>query len=110
MAHIDEENLKKGGHGHDDHDGHGNNGNHDGGGKPKPTEVEINGKTVVLDEKVMTGREIKQAAIAQGLQIQPDFVLQLQRPNGEYDVIGDNEELHIRKGMEFTCIAPDDNS
>jgi hypothetical protein len=107
MAHIDDENQENGSHGHGDQD---NNGDHGGGGKPKPIKVEINDKTVVLDEKVMTGMEIKQAAITQGLQIQPDFVLQLQRPNGEYDVIGGNQELHIRKGMDFTCIAPDDNS
>ena len=84
---------------------------HGGGNdKPKKVTVEINGNPVVLDEKVMTGMEIKQAAISQGVQIQPDFVLQLQRPNGEYDPIGDDQEVHVHKDMDFTCIAPDDNS
>ncbi len=107
MAYIDEKNREKGGHGQGDQGGRGD---HGGGGKPKQVTVEINGNQVVLDEKVMSGMEIKQAAITQGLQIQPDFVLQLLRPNGEYDPIGDTEEVHVRKGMEFTCIAPDDNS
>lgn len=90
--------------------GHGGNGHGGGNDKPKKVTVEINGNPVVLDEKVMTGMEIKQAAIAQGVQIQPDFVLQLQRPNGEYDPIGDNQEVRVHKGLDFTCIAPDDNS
>jgi hypothetical protein len=99
MANIDE---KSQGHGGNDHGG--------GNDEPVKVTVEINGYPVVLDEKVMTGLEIKQAAIAQGVQIQPDFVLQLQRPNGEYDVIGDRDEVRVHKGMDFTCIAPDDNS
>lgn len=81
-----------------------------GSDKPKQVTVEVNGNPVVLDEKVMTGLDIKQAAIAQQVQIQPDFVLQLQRPNGEYDAIGDNQEVHVHRGMDFNCIAPDDNS
>ncbi|QJW85544.1 hypothetical protein HK414_26425 [Ramlibacter terrae] len=91
-------------------EGHGNQGHGGGNDKPKQVTVEVNGNAVVLEEKVMTGPEIKQAAIAQQVQIQPDFVLQLQRPNGEYDPIGDHEEVKVHKGMDFTCIAPDDNS
>lgn len=99
MTYIDEKSQD---HGANDH----------GGGKDlhKKVTVEINGNPVVLDEKVMTGLEIKQAAIAQGMQIQPDFVLQIQRSNGEFDVIGDSDEVRVHKGMDFTCIAPDDNS
>lgn len=89
---------------------HGDSGQGGGSAKPKKITIQINGNDVVLDEKVMTGMEIKQVAIAQGIQIQTDFVLQLQRPNGEYDPIGDNQEVRVRKGMDFTCIAPDDNS
>lgn len=81
-----------------------------GHGKEKEVTVEVNSKTVVLTEKVMLGAEIKAAAIAQGVQIQPDFVLQMERPNGDFDTIGDNDPVHIRKGLSFTAIAPDDNS
>lgn len=94
----------------DSTDDHGNPGRGGGNDKPKQVTVEVNGNPVVLDAKVMTGLEIKQAAIAQQVQIQPDFVLQLERPNGEYDPIGDNEEVHVHKGMNFNAIAPDDNS
>jgi len=89
-------------------EGHGNQGH--GNDKPKRVTVEVNDKPVVLEEKVMTGLEIKQAAIAQQVQIQEDFVLQLERPNGEYDTIGDNDTVRVRKGMSFNAIAPDDNS
>lgn len=89
-----------------DSDGDGNHGRD----KPRQVTVEVNGNPVVLDEKVMTGLEIKQAAIAQQVQIQSDFVLQLERPNGEYDPIGDDEEVRVHKGMNFNAIAPDDNS
>lgn len=78
--------------------------------KDKEVTVEVNSKEVALTEKKMTGAEIKAAAIAQQVQIQPDFVLQLERPNGEFDTIGDSDEVHIRKGLSFTAIAPDDNS
>lgn len=79
-------------------------------GKDKDVTVEVNSRPVVLTEKKMTGAEIKAAAIAQGVQLQNDFVLQLERPNGEFDTIGDTDEVHIRKGLSFTAIAPDDNS
>ncbi len=78
--------------------------------KAKDVTVEVNSKEVVLSDKTMTGGEIKAAAIAQGVQIQPDFVLQLERPNGEFDTIGDNDTVRVRKGLSFTAIAPDDNS
>lgn len=78
--------------------------------KDKAVTVEVNSRPVDLTEKKMTGAEIKAAAIAQGVQIQLDFVLQLERPNGEFDTIGDADELNIRKGLSFTAIAPDDNS
>lgn len=95
MTHVESDKGEGDGHGQD---------------KTKDFTVEINSKPVVLTKKVMTGAEIKAAAIAQGVQIQPDFVLQLERPNGEFDTIGDTDEVHIRKGLSFTAISNDDNS
>ena len=80
------------------------------GDKAKQIEVKLNNATVVFYERELTGLEFKQAAIAQGVSIQPDFVLQEKRPNGEYVVIGDDDALKLRPRMEFTAIAPDDNS
>ena len=78
--------------------------------KSKDVVIEVNSKEVTVAEKQVNGLEIKRAAMAQGVQIQEDFVLQLERPNGEFDTIGDHDPVHVRKGLNFTCIAPDDNS
>jgi hypothetical protein len=78
--------------------------------KPKKIRIEVNGKEVIVPEKNMTGAEIKAAAIEQGVQIQPNFVLQLELPNGTSKVIADIEEVKLHNHMSFTAIAPDDNS
>lgn len=80
------------------------------GPKPKEIRIEVNGKAVVVEDKDMTGIEIKDAAIAQGVQIQPSFVLQLELPNGTSKVIGDADPVRVHNHMSFTAIAPDDNS
>lgn len=80
------------------------------GPKPKEIRIEVNGKEVVVPEKEMTGAEIKQTAIAQGVHIQPSFVLQLEQPNGTSKVIGDADIVRVHNHMSFTAIAPDDNS
>lgn len=80
------------------------------GPKPKEIRIEVNGKVVVVPEKEMTGADIKEAAIAQGVHIQPTFVLQLEQPNGTSKVIGDADTVRVHNHMSFTAIAPDDNS
>lgn len=77
---------------------------------PKQVELEVNGKSVVMDGKETTGLGIKKAAIAQGVRIELDFVLQLELPNGSSQIIGDNDEVKLRPHLRFTAIAPDDNS
>lgn len=78
--------------------------------KPKKIQIEVNGNEIVVPEKEMTGAEIKTAAIEQNVQIQPNFVLQLELPNGTSKVIADTEEVKLHNHMSFTAIAPDDNS
>lgn len=78
--------------------------------KPKEHTVTVNEQPVELDGKTATGAEIKAAAIAQGVLIQQNFVLQEELPNGTSRVIGDNDEVHLRPHLRFTAIAPDDNS
>jgi len=72
--------------------------------------VEVNSRPVHFDTKRATGRQIIEAAIAQGVSIQPNFVLQKELPNGESKVVGPHEEEHLHDHMQFTAIAPDDNS
>lgn len=86
---------------------------HQEGHHPHPQErvvIEVNGKEVVLHERTATGFEIKEAAIKQGVSIQPNFVLQQELPNGSSEVIGDADRVRLHPGLRFTAIAPDDNS
>jgi hypothetical protein len=72
--------------------------------------VTVNEQPVTLHGEKATGAQIKAAAIAQGVQIQQNFVLQEELPNGKSRVVGDNDEVHLREHLRFTAIAPDDNS
>ncbi len=72
--------------------------------------VSVNEQPVKLHGHSATGMEIKLAAIAQGVQIQANFVLQEELPNGTSKIIGDNDRVHLREDLRFTAIAPDDNS
>ncbi|MCT9004602.1 multiubiquitin domain-containing protein [Streptomyces rhizosphaerihabitans] len=76
---------------------------------PSTIPVTINNKTVQLPEREMTGLEIKQAAAAQGLPIDPGFQLSVKRGN-RYDIVGDTDTVHIHRNLDFLAVAPDDNS
>jgi multiubiquitin len=72
--------------------------------------VTVNEQPVKLEGREATGAQIKAGAIAQGVHIAPNFVLQEELPNGTSRIIGDNDEVHLREHLRFTAIAPDDNS
>lgn len=70
----------------------------------------VNEQPVTLSGHSTNGAGIKAAAIAQGVQIQPNFVLQEELPNGTSRVVGDGDTVHLRPHLRFTAIQPDDNS
>lgn len=72
--------------------------------------VSVNEQPVTLHGASATGAEIKAAAIAQGVAIQQNFVLQEELPNGTSRIVGDADEVHLREHLRFTAITPDDNS
>ena len=73
--------------------------------------VKVNNQPVTFHRRRVTGLDIKQTAIAQGVAIKPDFVLYAMKPNGELGpVIRDDEKVNLKKCDEFRCVAPDDNS
>lgn len=72
--------------------------------------VSVNEQPVRLRGETATGAEIKAAAIAQGVHIQPNFVLQEELPNGTSRIVGDHDRVRLREHLRFTAIAPDDNS
>lgn len=72
--------------------------------------VLVNGQKVVLHESEATGAEIKAAAIAAGVPIQPDFVLSEVLPSGKQKIVPDDRKVHLKDGDEFWAIPGDDNS
>jgi len=84
--------------------------------KPHPeppertTTVSVNEQPVELEGKTATGAQILAAAIAQGVAIHANFVLQEELPNGTSRVVGPTDIVQLRPHLRFTAIAPDDNS
>lgn len=76
----------------------------------KLVEIFVNDKPVHISRGEHTGLEIKQAAIAQGVNIQLDFVLSLEKRRDETQIIGDNDLVRVKKDQRYVAIADDDNS
>jgi len=75
---------------------------------PHP-DVTVNNHRVVLTEHRMTGMAIKQAAIAQGAELELDFALSVK--NGKrFKPVADDKEIKIHDDDEFIAVAQDDNS
>jgi hypothetical protein len=76
----------------------------------KDVEIFVNSKVVKVKDKEMTGLQIKEAAIKQGVAIQLDFVLFEDLSNGQQVIIKDTQVVRIRNGQRFEAITNDDNS
>ena len=73
--------------------------------------VKVNNNPVKFTNCRVTGLEIKQTAIAQGVRIEVGFVLYPVKPDGGAGAaIGDSEKVKLSECDEFRCVAPDDNS
>ncbi len=68
--------------------------------------VTVNGRPVELHEKKVSGLQIKEAAIAQHVAIEPSFILQEEHSR----IVGDNDVIEVRDHERFTAIPNDDNS
>jgi hypothetical protein len=81
-------------------------------GHPEKTvAVFVNNKPVTLPKEEVTGAEIKQAAIAQGVTIQHDFILSVEKgESGNTRTVGDADAVKVHPNMRFRAIADDDNS
>ena len=78
--------------------------------KDGKVDITVNDKPVLLEDSKQTGESIKKAAIEQGVRIQADFVLSIERGGGKTEIIGDNDVIHVQTGDRFVVIADDDNS
>lgn len=76
----------------------------------KEVTIEVNDHKVTMPAGPATGLEIKEAAIKEGVNIQLNFVLQVQLPNGSSKVVGDDDKIPLTEHLAFTAIAADDNS
>lgn len=73
--------------------------------------VTVNEQPVTLPKHRDTGLEIKEAAIAQGVEIKLDFILVEEAHDGhEAEVIGDDDTIEVNKHSKFTANDGDDNS
>jgi hypothetical protein len=73
-------------------------------------EISVNERAVSVDGPHSTGFAIKEAAIAQGVPIELDFVLSEEEPGGRTRIIGDEERVIVHPKARFHAVAPDDNS
>ncbi|PBC69687.1 multiubiquitin [Streptomyces sp. TLI_235] len=81
-----------------------------GQNKPHTVTVKVNRQPVVLEDRQVTGLEIKEAAAAQGVPVDSGFQLSIQRPSGRYEVVGDHDQIRVHPGEEFLAVSPDENS
>lgn len=79
-------------------------------GEPQPVRVLVNRRPVVIEGPKVTGQEIKRAAIADGVAIQPDFHLTVVEGDGKEDPVRDDETIVVHSGELFFAVAGDDNS
>ncbi|MFF7473402.1 multiubiquitin domain-containing protein [Streptomyces sp. NPDC008092] len=79
-------------------------------GKGHAVTITVNNKTVEITGPRVTGLQIKEAAIAQGVEIELDFQLSQELPSGETRIVGDTDVVTVNKNSVFTAVAGDDNS
>ncbi|MYQ30528.1 multiubiquitin domain-containing protein [Streptomyces cellulosae] len=79
-------------------------------GKAHKVTITVNNKAVKVAGPRVTGLQIKEAAIAQGVQIDVDFQLSQELPSGETRIVGDADVVTVNKNSVFTAVAGDDNS
>ncbi len=73
--------------------------------------VTVNNKRVVLPSHRVTGLEIKEAAIDQGVEIQLDFILTLEAHDGQpARTIDDDDTITVTEHSVFTANDGDDDS
>jgi predicted RNase H-like nuclease (RuvC/YqgF family) len=77
----------------------------------KTIEVVFNEKySVKIHGKKQTGLSLKETAIREGVPIQLDFVLSIERGGGKTELIGDTDPIKVKEGDRFLAIPNDDNS
>ena len=76
----------------------------------KPFEISVNRKPVKVGGPVVTGLEIKEAALKQGLPIELGFQLAVVEADGKEKIIGNSDKVDVREFKTFFATASDDNA
>lgn len=72
--------------------------------------VHVNERPVWLDRRTVTGLDVKEAAIAQGLPIELDFILVEELGDDRTRNIGNSDIVHVTDRTLFLANSGDDNS
>jgi len=73
-------------------------------------EVFVNNTACEFTDSLQTGQSIKQRAIESGVQMTADFILSIEKPDGNTKTIGNADEVRIENGQRYIAIPDDDNS
>jgi len=76
----------------------------------KSIQIFVNNKPVQMPQKVATGLQIKEAAIAQQVKIELDFVLFEDLGNGKQEIVDNNKEVKLHEHQRFEAVSNDDHS
>ncbi len=73
-------------------------------------EIKVNRKRVSVPSREVTGFQIKEAAIAEGLQIELSFQLSEELEHHQTRIIGNDQVVRVHEGSKFLAVHGDDNS
>lgn len=76
----------------------------------KAIQIVVNKQAVNMPGHQATGLEIKQAAIAAGVEMEVSFQLSVTRGPNQRDIVGDDDVVGLHDGLVFVAVAGDDNS
>ena len=75
----------------------------------KKIAVTVNRRRVKITGARQTGRSVKEAAAAQGVPIQLDFLLS-RKEGKKFKPVADDQQFTVREDDEFRAVDGDDNS
>jgi L-cysteine desulfidase len=80
------------------------------GAPAKAVDILVNGKPVTVPDKEVTGLQIKEAAIAQGVNIKLNFLVFRDLSNGQQASVKDDETIKVHHKERFDVLCNDDHS
>jgi hypothetical protein len=78
--------------------------------RPHPVKIHVNRKPVVVPQHEVTGLEIKEVAIAQGVKVELSFQLSEELGHHQTRIVGNDDIVHVQEGSRFLAVHGDDNS